>query len=439
MPLTFADTVTPEQVRWLWPGYIPFGKVTVLDGDPGLGKSTILIDIAARLSVGAALPNGKQHPPMGTILLMGEDGAGDTIVPRLINAGADLAKVGIRDTYTNDKGNEIPPSFPADLDKLTEDMQRANAGLVVIDPIMSYLDPDINSNNDQQVRRALMPLAQLADDSGCAIVLLRHLNKSTQSSALYRGGGSIGFVGVARSGLIVARDPDATERVVLASTKSNLGPPPPSLNYKLVGCENGAARVEWEGKSNHTATTLVTQAYTNDGERGAVDEAVSFLKEALANGLRLAKEVQKEARDAGIADRTLRRAREVLGITMESGWVRKARTQDGQYVWEMPHKDEVGQEKVANSEPLDNLDNLDNIGQHQIDSDLVQGGPKMSNVVHAQNMATIDARGIPLSFSAGGGYECAVCNTPIRWIAAGKPLLCAVHREWLIVQSLTAD
>lgn len=442
MPLRFASTVTPERVRWLWPGYIPFGKVTVLDGDPGLGKSTILIDLAARLSTGEELPNGKRHKPMGTILLMGEDGAGDTIVPRLMNAGADLMRVAIRDTYTNDKEQEIPPSFPADLDKLKEDMIAADAGLVVIDPVMSYLDPDINSNNDQQVRRALMPLAQLADESGCAIVLLRHLNKGTSSSALYRGGGSIGFVGVARSGLIVARDPDDPTTVVLASTKSNLGPPPPSLTFRLVGCDNGAARVEWGANSSHTAETLVRDDRGNEGERTAHDEACIFLRDLLSDNLPLlAREVWKQVQEAGHARNTVLRAKNTIGVI-----VAKARTQDGAWTWTLPKVEESEKNPISNEGDSSNSSNSSDSSLYNQKNLISLKNPKNpiaeegdSSRDSSPSIANFDLRGIPTSSSAGGGYECAVCNTPIRWIAAGKPLLCAVHREWLIVQSLTAD
>lgn len=407
MPLRIANTVEPERVRWLWPGYVPFGKVTVLDGDPGLGKSTILIDIAARISRGLPLPNGKVHPPMGTVLLMGEDGAGDTIVPRLMNAEGNLAKIAIRDTYTNDKGNEIPPGFPGDISKLKEDIISTKAGLVVIDPIMSYLDPDINSNNDQQVRRALMPLAMLAEETGAAIVMLRHLNKSSGGSALYRGGGSIGFVGVARSGLIVARDPDEPSRVVLASTKSNLGPPPPSLNFRLAGCDNGAARVEWEGHSTHSAETLVQQG--SDEERGAVGEAIAFLREVLAAGPMLAKEVQKQARDAQIADRTLRRAREALGIRQDTPYIKKAQTQDGQFTWELPAAPKVAND-VGQPKNMATLDTLDNFTLLREEGQGVQD-------VQAKTLANF-----PVA-ATGGKYQCVECQRTIIRMA-GKALIC---------------
>jgi hypothetical protein len=437
MPLRFANTVRPEAVVWLWPGYIPFRKVTVLDGDPGLGKSTILIDLAARLSTGQPLPNGKRHKASGAILLMGEDGAADTIVPRLMNAGADLTKVGIRDTYPNGQGQEIPPSFPSNLDKLADDILAADASLVVIDPVMSYLDPDINSNNDQQVRRALMPLAQLAEESGCAIVLLRHLNKSTSSSALYRGGGSIGFVGVARSGLIVARDPDAPERVVLASTKSNLGPPPPSLNYRLVGCENGAARVEWEGHSNHTAETLVQNA-GNDNDRNAHDEALDFLRELLVPGVPLpAREVWKQANEAGHARNTVLRAKNTLGVE-----VSKVRTLDGAWIWMLPKVEEcqAESEESPGGVSLNTSNSSDSSPYNQKNLISLKSLKNPIGLEEDSSLGHFDApENIPRAATSGPGYECAICREPIKYAMAGRPLLCSVHRDWYIAMGLAAD
>jgi hypothetical protein len=443
MPLKFANTVIPERVRWLWPGYIPFGKVTMLDGDPGLGKSTILIDLAAPISTGGELPNGKRHKPMGTILLMGEDGAGDTIVPRLINAGADLAMVGIQDGYLNDQGQVIPASFPSDIPNLKEDIITASAGLVVIDPVMSYLDPDINSNNDQQVRRALMPLAELAEKTGAAIVLLRHLNKASSTSALYRGGGSIGFVGVARSGLIVARDPDAPERVVLASTKSNLGPPPPSLNYRLVGCENGAARVEWEGHSTHTAESLV-QRPENDSERTAHDDAVSFLRELLVPGVPMAsKEVWRQANEAGQARNTVLRAKNTLGVE-----VVKVRTLDGAWTWTLPRAVETDAEKEESAEggPLNTSNSSDSLNSsdssHYNQKNLISLKSLKNPIAEGQDSshALFDApESIPRADFNGPGYECAVCGAEIGYAMKGKPLLCSVHKDLLILRQLAAD
>lgn len=435
MPLTFADTVTPEKVAWLWPGYIPFGKVSMLDGDPGLGKSTVLIDIAARLSRGEALPNGKQHPPMGTILLMGEDGAGDTIVPRLINAEGDLTRVAIRDTYTNDKEQEIPPSFPSDLTKLKEDIIAAQAGMVVIDPVMSYLDPDINSNNDQQVRRALMPLAMLAEETGAAIVLLRHLNKGAGSAALYRGGGSIAFVGVARSGLILVRDPDDPARAVLASTKSNLGPPPPSLAFTLSGCPNGAAQVNWEGHSAHTAETLVQQQQGGESERATHKEAVAFLTELLADHLPLlSREVWKQANEAGHARHSILKAKDTLGVK-----VGKARTQDGAWTWTLPR---VEESKNSTGGASDNTADT-----NSLDSSLTIS-KNLNNLYSPKGQQTPPAdssnpeKQQPTPFNAprvvkAGRYECAHCYREV-WLSEGAPQLCPQHRRGLDVTGTDA-
>lgn len=432
MPLTRAADITPERVRWLWPGYIPFGKVAIVDGDPGLGKSTLLIDVAARLSVGAELPNGKRHRPMGTILLMGEDGAGDTIVPRLMNAGADLALVAIRDTYTNDKGDEIPPSFPADVGRLKEDIIEAEAGMVVIDPVMSYLDPDVNSHNDQQVRRALMPLAQLAEETGCAIVMLRHLNKSSGGSSLYRGGGSIGFVGVARSALLVARDPEDPMTVVLASNKSNLGPPPPSLTFRLVGCDNGAARVEWGAHSSHTAESLV-QIQGDENERNELRDATEFLRDALANGPLLVTVAKRQARDANISDMTLRRAKMALRVVSK-----KARTQDGQWTWELPPPS-AGEGVQARDTPPDMtpLTTLTTLNTFNIY--LEDGQDNQDGQGGQDHPATTFAGDPPLATATGPGFDCATCGGPIRYAVVGKPLLCNQCREGYTLARLAAD
>jgi hypothetical protein len=412
MPLRFTNTVEPERVRWLWPGYIPFGKVTVVDGDPGLGKSTILIDIAARISRGCPLPNGKRHRPMGTVLLMGEDGAADTIVPRLINAEADLTKVAVRDTYTSTKEQEIPPAFPSDLPRLKEDIIEAQAGLVVIDPVMSYLDPDINSNNDQQVRRALMPLAQLAEQTGAAIVLLRHLNKSTGGSALYRGGGSIGFVGVSRSALILARDPDEPGRVVLASTKSNLGPPPPSLHFRLVGCPNGAAKIDWEGHSNFTAETLMQQQPGNEGEGTAHNEACSFLRDLLGDHLPLlAREVWKQVNEAGHARNTVLRAKNTIGVV-----VAKARTQDGAWTWTLPKANEDEKNPPFEAEDSSNTSDSSDSSPHN-----------QKNLISLKSLKNPlsreeDSLSLPVA-PVGGKYPCVECGKTIIRMA-GAPVIC---------------
>ena len=309
--------VVAEDVAWLWAGRIPFGKLTLLDGDPGLGKSTLLLDLVARLSRGFPLPGGpvprRLAKPIGTLLLSAEDGLADTIRPRLETAGADLDRVFALSRVPDSVGGG-PISIPRDLHLIAGVAVRLQARLVVVDPLIAYLDPGLDANRDQAVRRALGPLAQYASQNGLAVVAVRHLSKLTSANPLYRGGGSIGLIGAARSALLVAQDPDdetGAARVV-ASTKSNLGPPPPALRFRLVQT-GSVATVEWDGASPHSAASLLARAVA-DADRDPLHEARAILTSLLAAGPLPADQVQRQARQAGLGTSLIRRARAALGI-----------------------------------------------------------------------------------------------------------------------------
>ncbi len=317
--LTCMDDVERERVDWLWPGRLPLGKVSVLDGDPGLGKSTVTIDIASRVSTGSPMPDGSPlDGPMGVILLSAEDGKADTIRPRLEAHGADLKRVHILEGVRTENGPQGRPwSLPGDLDTLRQAMIETDAKLVVIDPLMAFLGGEVQSSRDQDVRRALHPLAMLAEDRGAAILVVRHLNKSVGGNALYRGGGSIGIVGAARVGLLIAGDPeDETEtRRVLAVSKSNLAEKADSLAYHLETDEELACgRIRWDGASTHTAAGLLSIP-PNDDERSAQGEAVEFLREFLADGPQPAREVIAAAKAIGISESTLQKSKRRAGVT----------------------------------------------------------------------------------------------------------------------------
>jgi hypothetical protein len=311
--------VAARPVKWLLPGRIPRGKVAVVDGDPGLGKSTLMLEIAARVTTGSPMPDGSRSDldgPASVVLLSAEDGLDDTIRPRLDAAGADTRRV-VALVGVSDGDPDRPERLPT-LDDIVEieTAVRANdAALVIVDPLMAYLPGRADSSKDQDVRSVLARLARVAEDTGAAIVVVRHLNKSQQASALYRGGGSIGIIGAARSGLLVARDPDdpTGARRILAMTKSNLAAPMPALAYRLIPDENGAVRVAWEGETDHTADGLLAQPSSPE-ERTATDEAVEWLEAALRGGERPASDVQLEARRDGITDKCLRLARQRLGL-----------------------------------------------------------------------------------------------------------------------------
>jgi putative DNA primase/helicase len=343
-----ACHVTPERVKWLWPGRLPAGKLTTLDGDPGLGKSSITLDLTARFTTGSPLPDGhKPERPICVLLLSAEDGVADTIVPRLKVAGADLNKVTIIDHVTDAADGPRPVELPADLDRIEKyaagyvysesnapDAPWAEMGLLIVDPVMAYLAGEVNAHRDQDVRRVLFRLKVMAERTGMAVVAVRHLNKAPGSNPLYRGGGSIGIIGAARAGLLVGVDPDDEHRRVLAVSKSNLAAKAPSLAYKLVGEEQyDTAKVVWQGTSEHTAEDLLGRPV----ERAAPkqDEAEEILQNALQAGPRSRAWIEQHAKRKGVSWRTIERAKAALEVIVERRGEAGKRG-GGSYWWRLP-------------------------------------------------------------------------------------------------------
>jgi|GEM_PF-523180 len=331
-----SDVVT-EDVRWLWPRYIPLGKITVVDGDPGLGKSTMMLDIAARTSVGKAMPDGHRGDlaePAGVVILSAEDGLGDTIRPRLDGAGADVTRIvalkGVRDSA----GVRLPTL--EDLGAIEAAIRLVDAKLVIIDPVMAYLGADVNSYRDQDIRRLLAPIAALAERLGVAVVIVRHLNKGTGGSAIYRGGGSIGIIGAARSGLLVGKDPDDERKRVLVGVKHNLSAPPQALAFHMeAASDTSTASIVWDGPSNHSAdSVLATPA--GEEEVSALYGAKVVLREILKAGPVAAKTVAAEAKAAGVSERTLKRAKAALQVQV----TRVGFGGTGGWEWSLPQPEE---------------------------------------------------------------------------------------------------
>src|SRR5215217_4479209 len=300
--------VQAESVEWLWERRIPLSKITVLDGDPGLGKSVLTTDLAARLTTGRAMPYGLQkREPAGVVILSAEDGAGDTIRPRFDAAGGDPKKVVLL-------GTEEMLGIPEDLGTIESAIKQVNAKLVIVDPIMAFMGEDVNPNSDKEVRRALTPVKQLAERLGVAVLLVRHLNKTPGGNHLYRGGGYIGIVGAARVGLLVGPHPDDEDLRVLAGQKSNLGPLPESLKYRIETAENDSARVKYEGTVELKPQDLL-KGLQDEEERSAADEARDFLRSVLAGGVRKeSNSVKAEAKSLGISETTLNRVKRSIGV-----------------------------------------------------------------------------------------------------------------------------
>jgi len=334
------SSVEPEPVRWLWRHRIPLGKLTVIDGDPGLGKSLLTLDLAARVSMGREMPDGTPGITggAGVVICSAEDGLSDTIRPRLELAGADLDRiVAVEQVGTGDDAR--PPSLPEDLPVIRGEIERVGARLLIVDPLMAYLSGAVDAHRDQDVRRALASIARLAEEMDVATAAIRHLVKTGHANPLYRGGGSIGIVGAARSGMLVAQHPEHEEVRVLAPTKSNLGPPPESLEY-VVEAVGDVPRIRWVGASEQTARTLLS----TDRQGRTRDTASDWLQELLGPGAVPAAEVRDAAEGAGFSWRTVRRAAEELGI--ERRKVGSITTADGQrWEWLLPGR-EVGHLRV---------------------------------------------------------------------------------------------
>ena len=312
--------VEPERVTWLWDGYLPLGKLVTLDGDPGVGKSTVTIDIGARVSTGSPMPDGTVPVKGAVLILSAEDGLADTIRPRLDAAGANSGQVititGITGYSDDGEPYSRPISIPGDLRTIEQVIRDNRVVLVIVDVLMAFLSGDVNSHRDQDVRRALHVLATMAERCGCCVFVLRHLNKSGGGNAMYRGGGSIGIIGAARAGFMCGADPDddSGQARVFACVKSNLAAEPPALAYRLVPDGlRGCARVQWEGISDHGASSLLTEPAGDEerDDRTERNEAAEWLTGYLTDngGEATPGDAKKAAREAGIATRTLERAR----------------------------------------------------------------------------------------------------------------------------------
>lgn len=338
--LTRVFDIQREEIEWIWPGRLPAGKLVTVAGDPGLGKSFLTMDIAARLSAGHPLPDeddqsrvdalerAPRHTPRDVIILSAEDDPGDTIRPRLEDAGANLNHVHM---MTGVRFGEVSGQMRLDRDAMA--IWRAlkcmdNPGLVIIDPITAYLgNTDANSNAD--VRRVLHLLSRVAASMRVCILCVTHLNKSTQTKAQYRTMGSLAFTAAARMAWLVAKDPNKPDSRVLAPIKSNISGGAPGLRYKIVQREDALGpTVEYEIDPN--PVTLEDLEPTGESDQpGELDEAIAWLKETLRDGAMGAKEINRMAGEVGIAQKTLKRAKRQLGVRSE----RQSQGNDGEGTW----------------------------------------------------------------------------------------------------------
>ena len=309
LKLINMEQVEVEKIDWLLYPFIPFGKVTIVQGDPGEGKTTMVLQIIAKLTKGeAVLPSGSDEPaleektmdlePVNVIYQTAEDGLGDTIKPRLLSAGADCSRVMVIDD--NDQALTMMDA------RLEEAIIKTNARLVVLDPIQGFLGTAVDMHRANEIRPLMKRVAVLAEKYHCAIILIGHMNKNSNGKSSYRGLGSIDFQAAARSVLIVGRIKDEPEIRVVCHVKSSLAPEGKSIAFRL----DKDTGFEWIGEYDISADDLLS----GDNRGQKIHAAKEFLQEILASGSVAQTKVAEEAESRGIKKKTLWNAKKELEI-----------------------------------------------------------------------------------------------------------------------------
>ena len=292
-------------VDWLWKPYLPFGKLSVLQGNPGEGKTYFAMHLAAVCTNGKLLPNMERMEPFNVIYQTAEDGLGDTVKPRLIEAGADLDRVLVIDD------SEVQLTLSDE--RIERAIIENNARLVIIDPIQAYLGADVDMNRANEVRPIFMRLGQVAQRTGCAILLIGHLNKAAGMQSLQRGLGSIDIAAAVRSVMFIGKlKHDPTMRI-LTHEKSSLAPPGASLAFSL-GDEGG---FRWVGEYDITADEMLSGIEPQRETK--TQQAKDLICALLAGGKQvLSEDIDKAALERGIPGRTVRDAKRELGDALKS-------------------------------------------------------------------------------------------------------------------------
>jgi putative DNA primase/helicase len=316
-----ASTVRTRRVEWAWRAVIPLGKLTIIEGDPGDGKSILTVDLAARWSAGNVMPDGSTSGgPWPVFMVSAEDDVEDTIVPRLIGAGAKLDNVWL---FPHGATPELPFEFATDLAALERHALEVGAKVIVFDPLPAFMSLSTDTNNDMNVRKALYPLRMLAIRTGAAVIVVRHLNKGgSGTKAVYRGNGSIAFTGAARVSYLVTPEPNDPSMRLLACVKNNIGPKAPTFRYSIDATPEGIPFLLWHGVAEISAQDALdgpqreafTETDATNTRRKLHTYAMDFLRDALKDGPRAWHELVDEGKADGFTEHQLRNARADLGL-----------------------------------------------------------------------------------------------------------------------------
>lgn len=359
--------VAPRAVRWLWKGWIPLGKVSIFEGESDVGKSTVTLDWAAIVSNGSRWPDTvisdktlvSQHEPSDVVLVGIEDSNADTVVPRLIAAGADLNRVHALNRPVNSDGEPVPFTIPDDIDWLRQAVTETGATLVVIDPIAACLPENAKHGVDSSIRRILMSLVDLAEETGCAIVMIRHFNKAQGMNAKNRGGGSVAYSALVRSVLQAGKldEPsDGGATFAIARAIGNLSKTPKTLTYRLDDAPESAqlpvaeddelrvAVVKYCGTADIDADQLVGAdgAKVDDARKSAPlrDDVKDALREILKDGPQPVTDIMGTIKlGLGATPNTVRAAAKELQVIKKSVYVidqTDGKKKIDHWTWELP-------------------------------------------------------------------------------------------------------
>ena len=317
LKLIHMEDVVSKEVEWLWYPYIPYGKITIIEGDPGEGKTTLVLKLAAALSRGLPLPcdDDKEYEPIHIIYQTTEDGIEDTIKPRLEKTGADCSMIRVID--------ETDKELSMTDDRLEQAIIETGARLIILDPIQAYIGATVDMHRANEIRPVLKHLGIIAEKHNCAIILIGHMNKASGSKSTYRGLGSIDIQATARSVLLVARLRDKPNIRIMAHDKSSLAPAGDAIGFEMTE-DSGMVCI---GPYDITIDELLSG---NEGRgKKKLDIAENFIKEYFGtNKVIPSNEIMMEAAKRSIKRNTLLSEKKKLGITSD-----KEKAEDGTIYW----------------------------------------------------------------------------------------------------------
>ena len=296
--LIYMDTIRATETKWLWYPYIPFGKITVIQGDPGEGKTTLILNIAARLTQGILPQSQEKCEPMNVIYQTAEDGLSDTVKPRLLSAGADCSRI----IVINESERNVTMSDK----RLEAAIAHTHAKLVILDPLQAYIGAEVDMHRANEIRPVMSHLASIAEKYGCSVVLIGHMNKAMGMKSTYRGLGSIDITAAARSVLIVARDKENPNFRVVAHTKSSLAPEGKTVAFELDPDSGFHFKGEYECN--------IDEILLGVGSKSKGRQAMELLQEELKDGEVSQKVISAKAKYSRISSRTLNEAKKILGV-----------------------------------------------------------------------------------------------------------------------------